>query len=387
MKSWLNKNMTIRFVTLDVFRGMTVFLMIVVNTQGSGAMPYGPLMHAQWDGCTLTDLVFPSFLFAMGNAMAFALKRQGSASAAPMNPAPATSINAMVGDKAFLLRIARRAILLFTIGFLLAWYPFTHPFSETRILSVLQRIALAYFLAALATRYLSERAVVWLAVILLLGYWVLLFFFGDPGAQYAVEGNAVRKLDLLILGSSHMYREGSAAFDPEGILSTIPAIVNVLAGWLAGRLIFRKGKSFAAVSELFLAGTILLVAALLWNCTLPFNKKLWTSSYALYSIGIDLIAMGSLFYLIEMRSWKRGVSFFSVFGRNPLFIYIFSNIIGIFLVMRVVGNSIFIDWINAVFFQRIAPGAMGCLLFSACFTLLCWSVGWILDRKKIYIRL
>jgi predicted acyltransferase len=374
---------TQRFITLDVFRGMTVFLMIVVNTQGSGALPYAQLEHAPWNGCTLTDLVFPSFLFAVGNAMAFVgQRRQGNtlifSTAAIPTPQAGSSV---------LLRMLRRSLLLFLIGFLLAWYPFRQSLSDTRILSVLQRIALCYLFATLATRALSTRAIVWLCILLLLGYWALLVFLGDPGAQYTVAGNAVRKLDLLALGERHMYREGALAFDPEGLLSTLPAVVNVLIGWLVGKMILKKGRTLGAVSELFLSGLILILVAWAWSHSMPLNKKLWTSSYVLFSTGIDLAAIAVLFYLIEMRSWKPGVFFFSIFGRNPLFIYIFSNLIGIFLVMRVAGNALFIDWINTLFFQKIAPGPLGDLLFSVCFTLLCWSLGWLLDRRKIYIRL
>src|SRR6187402_3571685 len=156
-----------RFTTLDVFRGMTVFLMIVVNTQGSGATPYAAMMHADWNGCTLTDLVFPSFLFAVGNAMAFT------------NPG--------------LARIGRRTLLLFVIGYLLTWYPFQVPWGDTRIMAVLQRIALAYGLSALAVRYIPTRTLVLLSLLILSGYWLILYSLGTPGVEYSIGGNAVRK--------------------------------------------------------------------------------------------------------------------------------------------------------------------------------------------------
>jgi len=350
-----------RFVTLDVFRGMTVLLMIVVNTQGSGAAPYPAMTHADWNGCTLADLVFPSFLFAVGNAMAFTRPGVG--------------------------KILRRSLLLFVIGWLLTWWPFSQPLSEVRVMAVLQRIALAYCLGALAVKWLGEKRVVLLAVLLLLGYWLLLYVLGAPGGWLTVEGNAVRRIDLWILGPQHMYREKGVAFDPEGLLSTLPSVVNVLAGWLAGRWIIRKGKSYEAVAMILMVGVLSMAVAWFWNGWLPFNKKLWTSSYVVYTTAIDLLALAVLFYFIEVRAWRRGVGFFCVFGKNPLFIYVLSTVMGIFFVVRMKDGRIFIDWVNDLVFQRLAPGAPGALLFSLAFTMVCWSVGWILDKRKIYIRL
>ncbi len=350
-----------RFVTLDVFRGMTVFLMIVVNTQGSGAEPYAAMMHAEWNGCTLTDLVFPSFLFAVGNAMAFT------------QPGP--------------VKIFRRSLLLFVVGWLLSWWLSGKPLGEARIMAVLQRIALAYCLAALVVRWLGEREVLLVSVGVLLSYWLLLYVLGMPGSWLTPEGNAVRRVDILIMGPQHMYREKGVAFDPEGLLSTLPAMVNVLAGWLAGRWIVRKGKSFETAAAMLTVGVLMMGVAWVWKGWLPLNKKLWTSPYVVYTSAIDLLVLGTLFYFIELRDWKGGTRFFSVFGKNPLFIYIFSTVMGIFLVMKVKGGNIFIDWINEVIFQKLAPGPTGALLFSLCYTFICWCVGWVLDKRKIYIRL
>jgi len=225
------------------------------------------------------------------------------------------------------------------------------------------------------------------SVALLLGYWLLLELLGVREQVYTVEGNAVRRIDLLILGPRHMYRERGIAFDPEGLLSTLPAVVNVLAGYLAGRWIVRKGASYETVAGLLVTGALLVGLGLVWNGWMPLNKKLWTSSYVVYASGIDLMVLGVLCYLVEVRGWKRGTVFFSIFGKNPLFIYILSSLMGIFLVMRVRSGELFIDWINRVLFQRVAPGPMGALLFALAYTFICWCVGWILDKKKIYIRL
>lgn len=368
-----------RFITLDVFRGMTVFLMIIVNTQGSGAAPFSQLEHAEWNGCTLTDLVFPSFLFAVGNAMPFAFKRFEG-----------------LGEKVILYKIVKRSFLIFLVGYLLAWYTTIHfvnghlefsSFSQTRVMAVLQRIALCYLTAALIFHYFSVRWVIIISIFLLFLYWFLLYVIGDKGAELGITGNAVRKIDLTIIGEQHMYRERVIAFDPEGLLSTITATVNVLAGYFVGLFIIKKDKTYETVAKLALASLVLIFAALCWSYFFPFNKKLWTSSYVVFTTGIDVAVLSLLFYFIEIKSIKTDVYFFSVMGKNPLFIYVLSNLFLIFLIMPVKTNRIFIDWINAVFFQKIASGPMGCLLFSIAFTMVCWFFAWIMDKRKIYIRL
>jgi predicted acyltransferase len=285
-------------------------------------------------------------------------------------------------------KIAKRTCLIFLIGYLLSWYPFAGTaFADTRIMAVLQRIALAYGFAGIVILYCPARALIAIGLLLLLGYWGILYYSGDPAAPYSLLGNGVRKVDLRLLGQRHMYREKGIAFDPEGLLSTLPAIVNVLAGYGAGKWIVRKGKTKRTVTGLGMAGVLLTGVGLLWNEVLPLNKKLWTSSYVCFTVGLDLIFLALLFGMIELLDWKRGTWFFSVFGRNPLIIYIFSNLIGVLLIIRVSRGQVLIDWVNAVFFQKIAPGPSGALLFSLCFTMICWSAGWVLDRKKIYIRL
>ncbi|MFT4155862.1 acyltransferase family protein [Parafilimonas sp.] len=374
------ENRTQRFVTLDVFRGITVCLMIIVNTQGGGATPFAQMMHAGWNGCTLTDLVFPSFLFAVGNAMVFAGRKFET-----------------MPSKAVWHTIIKRTLLIFIIGYLLAWYPFIgwngagkiwcKPLAETRIMAVLQRIALCYFIAAVVVKYASQRKVVVLSAALLFLYWALLFLFGDKGAQLTIEGNAVRKLDLLLIGEQHIYKEQGIAFDPEGLLSTIPAVVNVLTGYLTSAFIVRKGATYECIAKLLMAGLVLIFTGLCWNTVFPFNKKLWTSSYVCYTSGIDIIVMGLLFYLIECKQWKAGVYFFTVFGKNPLFIYVLSNLLGAFFMLYVSKDVVLADWLSENIFQIIAPGPFGCLLFAVSFTFICWLAGLWMDKKKIYIRL
>lgn len=369
-----------RFLSLDVFRGLTVCFMIIVNTAGYGAQPYAPLEHAHWFGFTPTDLVFPSFLFAVGNALAFSLHKFEGRSVSYT-----------------LSQILRRTILIFLVGYLMYWFPFFHhtpagwemnSISHTRVLGVLQRIALCYGIAAALVIWCPRRSIVWIGAVFLFAYWALLYAFGQNGHELDMQGNAGSILDHYLFGDDHLYHGEGIAFDPEGLLSTLPAIVNVLAGFLAGDFIRRKGKSFECIALLMIAGALLLFFAWFWGLVFPIGKKLWTSPFVLLTVGLDLLILPVLIYLIELRNWKRGVYFFTVFGKNPLFVYLVSELLVIIFWMIGVGNDTsFYQWINLALFQKIAPGPFGALLFSISFMLLCWLTGYILDRKKMYVRL
>lgn len=367
-----------RFLSLDVFRGMSLCFMIIVNTPGSGAIPFDMLEHAPWHGFTPTDLVFPSFLFAVGNAMSFSMKK----------------FNEMENSQV-LLKIFKRTFLIFMIGYLMYWFPFFRhneqgdiiaaPFSHTRVLGVLQRIALCFGIASLMIRYLSARAVIWTSVVFLLGYWAILMFFGAPGEELTMTGNAGIFLDKFILGDLHLYHGEGIPFDPEGILSTIPSIVNVIIGYFAGKFIQEKGKGYESIAKLMLAGGLMVLIALFWHLALPINKKIWTSSFVLVTCGIDLLIIGALLYLIEVKQYVKWTRFFVVFGKNPLFIYIVAGML-MEIIDLIFPGTHFYHWVNANFFQMVAPGKVGSLLFALSFMLVCWLVGYVLDKRKIYIR-
>ncbi len=369
---------TQRFLPLDVFRGLTICFMIIVNTGGTGGV-YAPLEHAAWHGFTPTDLVFPSFLFAVGNAMSFSMRKFSTLS-----------------QRAVLGKIFKRTAIIFLLGFLMYWFPFVHhatdgsglvftPFSYTRVFGVLQRIALCYCFASLLIYYFNSRVVWTVSTLLLLGYWAILWFCGTPGEQYTLQGNAGLALDRWLLGDSHLYHGEGVPFDPEGLLSTFPAIVNVVAGYYAGMYIQRDGKSLKGIGTLIIAGICCIIVALLWNTAFPINKKLWTSSYVFLTVGIDLLIIGLLIYIIDILHFTFGTGFFTIFGKNPLFLYLLSEILAILLYFFMVDNGSAYTWVNG-FFQAISPGKFGSLLFSLSFMLLCWLVGFILDRKRIYIR-
>ncbi len=371
-----------RFLSLDVFRGLTVCFMIIVNTSGSGATPFAPLNHAQWHGFTPTDLVFPSFLFAVGNAMSFAMKKFQT-----------------LGTPVVVAKIAKRTALIFLLGYLMYWFPFfrlspsgtisAFPISETRIWGVLQRIGVCYGLASLLVYFFSRRIVLILGALFLVGYWGILLIWGDTADPLSPTGNAVLFLDRSMLGEAHLYHSRGLIFDPEGLLSTLPAIVNVLIGYYAGQFLQTHGKNYESIAKLVLMGCLLIFAALCWNMVFPINKKLWTSSFVLLTTGIDLVLLSALIYVVEVRNWDPAnwTRFFVIPGKNPLFIYLLSEVLAIILYMLPVGpDTSAYDWINTIFFQRLAPGPVGSLLFAILFMLLCWSVGWWLDRRRIYVR-
>lgn len=370
-----------RFLSLDVFRGMTIVFMIIVNTAGSGAAPFAPLEHAKWFGFTPTDLVFPSFLFAVGNAMSFAMKKFDG-----------------LGTGAVVFRIFKRAAIIFLLGYLMYWFPFVQhdatgyhlaPISTTRIFGVLQRIALCYLFASLIIYFIkSKTAVVVISIAMLLGYWFILLIFGDHSDPYGMLTNFGTTLDKWVLGDAHLYHGEGVAFDPEGILSTLPAIVNVICGYYAGKFIQEKGKGYETISKLMLYGFLFIFIALCWNMTFPIAKKLWTSPFVLLTVGIDLVLISALIYIVEIKLWnqRNWTKFFTTVGKNPLPVYLFSELFVVILYMIHIGPKSFYEWINSVFFQVIAPGAIGSLLFAICYMLVCWTFGKILDKNKIYIR-
>jgi predicted acyltransferase len=387
-----------RFYSLDVFRGATVALMILVNNPGSWGNIYSPLAHASWHGVTPTDLVFPFFLFAVGNAMAFVMPRLEQA-----------------GTTAFMKKVITRTVLIFAIGLFLNWSPFirwsgdslilkywvdpANPNSGIRILGVLQRIALSYFFASLIVYFFKIRGAYFAAMLLLLGYWVLCLFLGTPGDAYSMEGYFGTAVDKTVLGVAHMYKGEGAPFDPEGIASTMTAIVQVIFGYFAGHYVQTKGKTYEMLTNLFVAGAILTFTGLCWDLVFPMNKKIWTSSFVLYTSGLAMTVLSIFIYLIEFKqargAWSR---FFDVFGKNPLFIFVLSGFLP-----RVLSLLRWVDHIDAEtgkpvytsafpwFYENLCKPVSenlknGSLLYAFCMILFYWMIVYLLDRKKIYIR-
>ena len=368
-----------RFTALDVFRGLTICFMIIVNTSGNGATTYWPLLHADWNGFTPTDLVFPSFLFAVGNAMSFGINRWKTMSQTQV-----------------LTKIFKRTLLIFLIGYLMYWFPFfkldaqSHlilsPISNTRIMGVLQRIALCYGIGALLVYYLGTKKSMLISVSLLIIYWILLLVFGDTGAEFTKTGNAVLKLDTWALGLKHLYTGEGFPFDPEGILSTLPAVFNVVAGYAAGIYLQKNGKNFNGLAKFFAVGAGLVLLAYFWNFLMPINKKLWTSSFATLTVGLDTMLIALIVYFIDLKGLKTGTNFFLVAGKNPLFIYLMSELGVTIMWLIQIGKSPLKPWLYEHVFVY-AGDYFGAFLFAVWWMLTCWFVGYLLDKRKIYIKI
>jgi predicted acyltransferase len=363
-----------RVRALDVMRGLTLALMIVVNMSISEELSYAPLLHAAWHGLTLTDLVFPSFLFVVGGAMAFTLDRYESA-----------------GSAAFLRKVLTRTTIIFACGFLLYWFPFVRmnggslellPLAEARIPGVLQRIALCYALAALLIHVAGERGAGAAAILALLVNWWLFATGGDD----TLAGSAALRIDLWAFGASHLYHGEGVPFDPEGLLGTLPATANVIAGFLAGREVRRAGAGHRLVARLLLAAAFIVVLALAWSAVLPFNKKLWTSSYALVAIGIDFAVLAVLVQAVDLGRMHAPAAFFEVFGRNTLVIYLFAEVLMNVMWLLKVGERPLFMWIYDSAFRGWAGDKPGSLAFAVLFMLFCWGFGFLLDRRGIHIR-
>lgn len=369
-----------RFLALDIFRGMTICFMIIVNTPGNGATAYPPLNHAHWHGFTPTDLVFPSFMFAVGNAMSFVMKKW---------------VNLSQGQ--IIGKIFKRTIIIFLLGYLMYWFPFVHwtpqhelvsnPFATTRVMGVLQRIALGYCFASLMIYYLKPRTVFILSILFLVIYWLILLVFAGGTDPYNMLTNAGTRFDMWLLGPNHLYHGEGVAFDPEGVLSTLPAIANVTFGYMAGKWIQEKGKDYEGLTKLLLAGALSVAIALCWSWFFPVNKKLWTGPFVLLTVGVDCILISALIYITDFLQKRKWGSFFEVFGKNPLFIYLLSEVGATLLYFFTVGpkHQSLYSWI----FQNIYSHAgmyFGSFLFAVSVMLVCWLVGYILDKRKIYVR-
>lgn len=379
-----------RYFSLDVFRGATVALMILVNNPGSWANIFSPFEHATWHGCTPTDLVFPFFLFAVGNAMAFVMPRFKER-----------------GNQYFLAKVARRSLLIFAIGIFLNWSPFVQwkdgalvfkQWENVRILGVLQRIAICYFFASLIVYFVKVRMAIVISLLILLGYWLISFLLGRDGDPYSLAGYFGTGIDKAVLGVNHMYKGEGVAFDPEGLTSAMAAIVQVVIGYLAGKYIKEKGKTWEMLTHLFIAGSLLAFAGFFWDMAFPVNKKIWTSSFVLYTSGLALMVIGIFIYMLEFKNAKGAWSkFFDVFGKNPLFIFFLSGFLP-----RVVALLRWTDHLNEEgkpvyisplpwFYQYIckplsANLKIGSLVYAVSMVAFYWLIVYLLDRKKIYIK-
>ncbi|PLZ98774.1 DUF5009 domain-containing protein [Fischerella thermalis CCMEE 5268] len=384
-----------RLTSLDVFRGITIAGMILVNT-ASIAEPnvYPPLLHAEWHGCTPTDLVFPFFLFIVGVAMSFSFSKYTDVKLYGEN------------EKVFLSppspywRIIRRAAILFALGLLLNGFwnqgVWTFDFNSIRVMGVLQRISLTYLLASFVVLNIPRKGQWILAGVLLIGYWLAMMYVPVPGYGAGVltrDGNLGAYIDRLIIPKAHLYKGDNYNLmgDPEGLFSTIPAIVSVLAGYFAGQWIRSQKQINSKTSmDLVLFGLSCLVIGGIWDLAFPINKKLWTSSYVVFTTGWALLLLAFCYELIDVRRVRRWGKSFEIMGYNPIFLFTASVLLIKILVKTTVGTGenapSTYNWIYQNLFLPWA-GAYNGSLFLAITTVLLWLVvAYAMYRRRWLIK-
>lgn len=368
-------------MSLDVFRGATIAAMILVNDPGDGAVTYWPLEHSQWNGWTPTDLVFPFFIFIVGVAMAFSftsrMQRGGSR------------------GKLF-LHVLWRGAVLFVLGLFINGFPDHYHPGTLRIYGVLQRIALCYVITAVLALWTGRRTQIGIIVGCVVGYWILMRYIPVPGFGVPTHGiplldpdrNLAAWLDRkLFLG--HLY-EGTR--DPEGLLSTIPAVATCVIGLLTGEGL-RSHRSLATkMVGMAGGGVVLLAAGQICNIWFPINKNLWTSSYVLFTAGLALICLALCYWMLDIKQWrKRWTQPVLVFGRNAIAAYVLAEIGAALLDrMRVSRSDGVLTWHEAVYegvFAPLASPPNASLLYAIAFVLVCWMAMWALYRKGIFLKL
>ncbi|WOD43158.1 acyltransferase family protein [Hwangdonia lutea] len=362
-----------RIIALDVLRGLTIALMILVNTPGSWSYVYPPLLHAKWHGFTPTDAVFPFFLFIVGVSIHFAFKKYKSGQ---FNQA--------------LLKIGKRTLIIFAIGFFLNLYP-KFNFDTVRIFGVLQRIAIAYGIGATLSLFFDKKTLIFLLSSMLLLYWGLLYFL-VPENPYAPQTNLVKEIDLFLLGSEHMWKGLGFPFDPEGLLSSLPAIGTVIFGNLAGQLISKSSSHLNTVKSLFIYGAILTMIGWFWGYIFPINKSLWTSSFVCFSAGLAMLFLALLIWVIDINGLKKWSSPFIHFGTNSLFIFVFSGLYvkSLYLIKLTNEQGEKVNGYNSLYnevFVPIAGKMNGSLLFAITHIIFFWALVYLLYKKKIFIKI
>ncbi len=363
-----------RMASLDVFRGITIAGMILVNNPGSWGAIHPPLAHAEWHGWTPTDLVFPFFLFIVGVSITLALGRRAQGGA---------------GTRHLYLKIIRRAAIIFALGLVLAGFP-RYDLSTLRLPGVLQRIAVCYLIASVIFLNTKWRTQVLIAAALLLVYWAVLMLVPVPGfgaGDLSMEGNLAAYVDRAILGR-HTWKP---LYDPEGILSTVPAIATTLGGVLTGHWLRSRQSELEKVTGMFVAGAAALVAGWAWGFSFPVNKALWTSSYVLLAAGMALQLLAVCYWLVDIKDLRRWATPFVVFGTNALAVYflseLFSRLISLITFTRADGGTIDLKtFIYENAFTSWSSPVNASLMFALCVVLLWLGVASLLYRRGIFIK-
>lgn len=366
-----------RLVSLDVFRGLTIAAMILVNNPGSWSHVYSPLMHAHWHGVTPTDWIFPFFLFIVGVSIALAIGRHKETD---------------MDRKALVLKIVRRSLIIFVIGLFLSGFPY-FDLGSLRIPGVLQRIALVYGVTAILFLWLKPRQLLLVGVACLLAYWGLMTLVPVPGGyppNLDPATNLGAWLDQALLGG-HLWSQ-SKVWDPEGLLGTIPAIATGISGILTGVWLATDKSHYEKVAGMMVAGAALLTVSFAWNMVFPFNKQLWTSSYVLYTSGIALLFLGVVYWWIEIKDHRWGTKPFVVYGMNAIVVYTLSGILARTLnaIQWADGAGASLNvktWLWQSLFQPAFTSAYNAsLAYAVTNVLLLLVVAWVMYSRKIFIK-
>lgn len=393
MSNTIQKKKSSRILALDVLRGITIAGMIMVNNPGSWGHIYAPLGHASWHGLTPTDLVFPFFMFIMGVTTFISLRKYNFSY-----------------SREALISIIKRTVVIFAIGLALAWFSLsfrtyhqlsgeelglferlfksTTNFGNIRILGVMQRLALTYGATALIAIFIKHKRIPYIIGVTLVGYFLLLLF--GNGFEFS-ENNIISVVDRAVLGTNHMYVDSGIYLDPEGLLSTIPAICHVLIGFMCGKLMFSAEDNYERIRELFIVGAILTFAGLLLSYGCPINKKIWSPTYALVTCGLASTLLALLIWIIDIKGYKRWSVFFESFGINPLFIYVMAGVLSVIIGSTMITyNGVAMGlkgFIYNIGLQPIFGATFGSLMYALLFVGLNWLIGNILYKKKIYIKI
>ncbi len=359
-----------RLLSLDAFRGFTIALMIVVNDPGSWNHVYAPLLHAEWNGITPTDLVFPFFLFIVGVSVVLAYSKR---------------LKAGIDKKDMYKKIVIRSIKIFAVGIFLNLFPLFN-FADLRVAGVLQRIAIVFFVCSFLYLSLSWKTIAKIGGIILLLYWLIMVFFPVPGiGEPSLEPgkNIAAWIDSILLPG----RMWQGTWDPEGIFSTLPAIVTGITGMLAGILIIGSKPIDRKIILLFTLGFFAFIAGGVWDWFFPINKNLWTSSYVLYTSGAATLTLAASIFIVDVLHIKGWTRVGRIFGANAITIYVIAGMLpSLFNRVKIGGysfNSLIMDGLTGIGFDP----KLASLCYALLFTGICYIPAYILYKKKIFIKL
>ena len=361
---------TNRLISLDAMRGFTIAAMILVNYPGSWEHIYQPLEHAEWNGLTPTDLIFPFFLFIVGVSITLSYTKL---------------IEKGTSKKELYKKIALRALKIFAVGVFLSLLP-NFDFENIRITGVLQRISVVFFVCSFIFLNTSFRSQAWLGAIILVGYWLVMTLIPTPGiGEVRLEKgvNLAAWVDSILLPG----RLWQGTWDPEGILSTFPSIVSGISGLLAGHLLVGKRTAYEKSILLMVAGFAAVVVGYIWNLTFPVNKNLWSSSYVLVTSGLGSLVLGAFYYIVDIRNYSSGTKPGIIFGANAIAIYFLSDVISyLFYLIPFGSESLNVHFMSALTAAGLAP-KLASMFYAIMFVCINFCIAYILYRKRIFIRL